>query len=589
MNGHIEKDTGSYSIPQEAQKIFLEGVINNALVSKNLPPEAAELARNVKFEGSALPSVPINWRFAESISSLKALEATMVNVLLKRKYNVQPQKVTIDTNHAQLFFMSLLITTLDGEPFGVGRPSTPHLAALADQYFPSWDKHGLASSAHRASATNIYRCADGRFFHLHGSMDPAPTLRSLGLPLDAAAPSEEASYRPFVDAIARIDSAALQRMASDEARQAGTICWTADEYAASEHGRANAHVGLYEVDAFAYAAQMPGWWPEYDGPAGLKTGPRRPLAGLKVVDLTRVVAAPAVTRGLAELGASVMRVTSPHLTDHSQCHIDLNWGKWNCCLDFKDEADRKKCVELIKEADVVVTGYRPGVLDKYGFSYEGLFDICKERERGLIVVRENSYGWHGPWSYRSGWQQISDANCGVSMEFGRAMGNDEPVTPVFPNSDYCTGVCGVVGTLDALMRRAQDGGSYKVDVALNYYSQWLVNSVGTYPAAIWKDVWARHGSPVFRHYHNMPYTIPRFLNMLTQHSSNVLFKPEYFEERWSGYMGRTIRTPKPVATYEVADGVAEEEKVKLGFNVSTRTNGVDKPRWPEDLMTEIVA
>ncbi|GME42233.1 Acetyl-CoA:oxalate CoA-transferase [Neofusicoccum parvum] len=469
MNGHIEKNTGSYSIPQEAQKIFLEGVINNALVSKNLPPEAAELARNVKFEGSALPSVPINWRFAESISSLKALEATMVNVLLKRKYNVQPQKVTIDTDHAQLFFMSLLITTLDGEPFGVGRPSTPHLAALADQYFPSWDKHGLASSAHRASATNIYRCADGRFFHLHGSMDPAPTLRSLGLPLDAAAASEEASYRPFVDAIARIDSAALQRMASDEARQAGTICWTADEYAASEHGRANAHVGLYEVDAFA------------------------------------------------------------------QCHIDLNWGKWNCCLDFKDEADRRKCVELIKEADVVVTGYRPGVLDKYGFSYEGLFDICKERERGLIVVRENSYGWHGPWSYRSGWQQISDA------------------------------------------------------VALNYYSQWLVNSVGTYPAAIWKDVWARNGSPVFRHYHNMPYTIPRFLNMLTQHSSNVLFKPEYFEERWSGYMGRTIRTPKPVATYEVADGVTEEEKVKLGFNVSTRTNGVDKPRWPEDLMTEIVA
>ncbi|GME23826.1 Acetyl-CoA:oxalate CoA-transferase [Neofusicoccum parvum] len=523
MNGHIEKNTGSYSIPQEAQKIFLEGVINNALVSKNLPPEAAELARNVKFEGSALPSVPINWRFAESISSLKALEATMVNVLLKRKYNVQPQKVTIDTDHAQLFFMSLLITTLDGEPFGVGRPSTPHLAALADQYFPSWDRHGLASSAHRASATNIYRCADGRFFHLHGSMDPAPTLRSLGLPLDAAAASEEASYRPFVDAIARIDSEALQRMASDEARQAGTICWTADEYAASEHGRANAHVGLYEVDAFA------------------------------------------------------------------QCHIDLNWGKWNCCLDFKDEADRKKCVELIKEADVVVTGYRPGVLDKYGFSYEGLFDICKERERGLIVVRENSYGWHGPWSYRSGWQQISDANCGVSMEFGRAMGNDEPVTPVFPNSDYCTGVCGVVGTLDALMRRAQDGGSYKVDVALNYYSQWLVNSVGTYPAAIWKDVWARNGSPVFRHYHNMPYTIPRFLNMLTQHSSNVLFKPEYFEERWSGYMGRTIRTPKPVAKYEVADGVAEEEKVKLGFNVSTRTNGVDKPRWPEDLMTEIVA
>lgn len=49
------------------------------------------------------------------------------------------------------------------------------------------------------------------------------------------------------------------------------------------------------------------------------------------------------------------------------------------------------------------------------------------------------------------------------------MGNDEPVTPVFPNSDYCTGICGIIGTLDALMRRAQDGGSYKVDVGISLY------------------------------------------------------------------------------------------------------------------------
>ena len=57
-------------------------------------------------------------------------------------------------------------------------------------------------------------------------------------------------------------------------------------------------------------------------------------------------------------------------------------------------------------------------------------------------------------------------NCGVSMEFGRAMGNDEPVTPVFPNSDYCTGVAGVCAILTALMRRAEDGGSFKIDVSI---------------------------------------------------------------------------------------------------------------------------
>ena len=65
------------------------------------------------------------------------------------------------------------------------------------------------------------------------------------------------------------------------------------------------------------------------------------------------------------------------------------------------------------------------------------------------------------------------------------MGNDEAVTPVFPNSDYCTGVAGVSGILTALLQRADQGGSYIVDVALNYYSQWLVNSCGVYPDTVW--------------------------------------------------------------------------------------------------------
>jgi crotonobetainyl-CoA:carnitine CoA-transferase CaiB-like acyl-CoA transferase len=105
------------------------------------------------------------------------------------------------------------------------------------------------------------------------------------------------------------------------------------------------------------------------------------------------------------------------------------------------------------------------VLDKYGFSPEGIVQLVKNRERGIVVVRENCYGWHGPWAHRSGWQQISDACCGVSLAFGRAMGNDEPVTPVFPNSDFCTGVSGVVGVLNALLRRAEEGGSWRVDVS----------------------------------------------------------------------------------------------------------------------------
>lgn len=121
-----------------------------------------------------------------------------------------------------------------------------------------------------------------------------------------------------------------------------------------------------------------------------------------------------------------------------------------------------------------------------------------------------------------------------------------------------------------------------IQIALNYYSQWLVNSVGTYPPHIWDDLWSRNGREVFRHYHNIGSTLPRYLRMMKTHSADVLFKPEFFEVRHSGAIGKDVRCIKPVIGWP-------QGKVKLGFNVGTRGNGVDEPRWPEDLGTEVVA
>lgn len=474
--------------------------------------------------------------------------------------------------------MSILLNTInpEGDNITFGSATTAAGRAAWHKYFKNADLHNMNSSQYRSAVTNIYKTKDGRFFHIHGSMNPEPTQKSLGLPGDMESNSPEESWGPYAEKIGQIDAEEMQKLASDVYKQAGTICWTKEEYKISEHGKANAHVGLYEIHSVENKKQKPSWWPETP-----ETSAKRPLAGLKVVDLTRVIAAPAVTRGLAELGASVMRITAKHITDMSGLHCDLSWGKWNAHLDLREERDREKLRELVRDADVVVQGYRPGVLDKYGFSLDGLLELTKDRERGLIVVRENCYGWQGPWSYRSGWQQISDANTGVSMEFGRAMGNDEPVTPVFPNSDYCTGVSGVVAILNALLQRGADGGSYKVDIALNYYNQWLVNSVGTYPTDIWEDVWSRNGRQVFRHYHHMQYTLPRFIKMLKENSGAVLFNTNFFEKRYTGAVGTNIVCPKPIISFP--DGV-----VLLKYNVGTRSNGVDQPRWPEDLMTEIV-
>ncbi|KAE9582358.1 hypothetical protein CGMCC3_g1691 [Colletotrichum fructicola] len=566
-----------YSVPQEASRVFCQGILNNPLVGP-LSPELLALSKRIRFEGSDLPSVPVNWRFAESISALKAYEALLLMQLLSKKYGLSNTEVTINTDHATLFFMTPMIASVvqDGKriPFGPMSPETQKL-------FPNEDKHRAIDGLHRTLATNIYKARDGRYYHIHGSMNPEPTLTALGLPLEGEPDDTyESVVRRFQDVISELDSSDLDQLRNEQHRQAGTIAYTADEYSATEQGQQCAKVGLYELSKDTESGQPASWWPEKI-PLSPDSTTIRPLAGLKVVDLTRVIAGPAISRSLAEMGASVMRVTSPDITDLSALHQDLNWGKWNCHLDLKKPGDKDKLRELIRDADVVVDGYRPGVMQRHSFGRQAIYDLVKDRPRGIIHVRENCYGWHGPWSHRSGWQQISDACCGVSMGYGRAMGHNEAVTPVFPNSDYCTGVCGSAAVLDALVRRSEQGGSYGIDVALNYYSQWLVRSCGTYPEDVWAELWQRHGSPVFRHYHAMSYLLPSVMKLLREHDAATLFNPAFFEERHAKFVNTNFSQLKPIAQFATGG-------VHLGYQVGTRGNGVDCPRWPTSLSVEVV-
>lgn len=564
-----------YSVPSEAENIFYTEILYNPLVP-TLPTEIQKAGRLVNFSGNAKPSIPINWRFSESVSALKAFEASMLNVLRAKKYSVHFSKVSINTDHASLFIMSPFLTKVI-DTNGETKDFSPWGAEGGGYGFPSTDLHNMAT-LHRILATNIYRTKDGRYYHVHGSMNSDPTLAALGLPANGEEnDTYESVTERFQKVVEKIDSKDLDKMMNDTYKQAGTIAWTTEEFLESEHGRANAQVGLYGLQKVSGYSQPAAWWPEN---FSLPSSPKRALAGLKVVDLTRVIAAPTITRALAEMGASVMRITAPHITDLSAVHQDLNWGKWNASLNLKTEEGREMLRKLIREADVVVEGYRPGAMERNGFGRKAILELVRNRNRGIIHVRENCYGWFGPWAHRSGWQQISDACCGVSMRYGRAMGNDEAVTPVFPNSDYCTGVIGSAAVLHALIRRAEEGGSYGVDISLNYYSQWLVRSVGEYPEQVWRDVYERHDSPVFRHYHAMQYLLPEMLSLLAKHDSSTLFNPDFFERRRSEAAGYDFIQVKPVAQFA--------DEVKLGFNVGTRTNGVDKARWPEDLTTEII-
>lgn len=565
----------AYSVPEECRAL-LDREIKRKLSTK-FSAESHASIEHITFEGSANPSIPINWRLAESVATLKGLEAVLINIFIGRKYNEGPKDVHINTDHAQLFFMSSLMLEIDP---ALDAPVSPtpirDLTEKYAKYFPNGDLHNMASSLYRRAAYNIYKTQDDRWFHIHGSLDPNPSLEGVGLPKDMPdLTTLEDSWAPFIDRLSQKTAQEWDEILGERFKQAATICLSYDDYKNSPQGQINSGVNLYRVVKHPRSEQPRSWWP----PAGAD-GARRPLAGLKIVDLTRVIAGPAIGRGLAELGASVMRVTASHLPDFSGLQPDLNWGKWNCNLDLRQLQDREKLQKLILDADVIINGYRPDVLVKYGFGQDQVFDLVKNRDRGIIYVRENCFGWDGPLSHRSGWQPISDAHSGISMGYGRAMGNDEAVTPVFPNSDYCTGIAGTCGVLEALMERANDGGSFLVDTSLNYYNQWLAGTVGEYPADVWNELWTQNGKQVFRHYHSMNYTIPRYLDMIRR--QGTLLNPEFFEIRTSAALeGLTFRVPKPVLRFP-------QNTVKLGYNVGTRGNGVDEARWPDDLMTGVI-
>ncbi|TVY83511.1 hypothetical protein LSUE1_G006337 [Lachnellula suecica] len=161
-----------YSIPEEAQKVFQHGILSNPLISGNLPVGYEEHGKKIKFEGENAPSMPINWRFAESISAIKTLEATFVLALLEKKYNCQPHEIVFNTqvsafhDYAQLFVMSTLLWEID--PAGAkGTPLNAIIdaqrAKLLYNWFPSFDHHRLQGTYHRASCSNIYKTKDEDF------------------------------------------------------------------------------------------------------------------------------------------------------------------------------------------------------------------------------------------------------------------------------------------------------------------------------------------------------------------------------------------------------------------------------------------
>ncbi|KAL4747564.1 hypothetical protein BDW72DRAFT_196639 [Aspergillus terricola var. indicus] len=171
----------------------------------SLEESKSQSAGSLEREIFVLHGIPINWRFAESISALKGLEALWLNALIKAKYGHAPVEVDINTDHASLFFMSSILQDVVAQD---GNPANPSLSRM-QRAMSVFLFSPAESPVYRGAATNIYKTKDGRFYHVHGSMDAVPSLTALRLPLNADFASGAEASRLIQDRVLQSENRIL--------------------------------------------------------------------------------------------------------------------------------------------------------------------------------------------------------------------------------------------------------------------------------------------------------------------------------------------------------------------------------------------
>lgn len=267
--------------------------------------------------------------------------------------------------------------------------------------------------------------------------------------------------------ILRDKTATEVETAVNEAGGLAAALRTPDEWARSEEGRA--------------VAQEP--WIRWEGGGSTVPVPPGPgLFGTRVLDLTRVIAGPTGTRLLAQLGADVLRLDPPHRPEILEQYLDTGAGKRSAQADLADAGAHRQLEDLLRAADVVVTGYRPGALDRWGLGRAAL----RERHPHLVVAVLDAYGDRGPWAGRRGFDSIVQAATGIGHVYGRMVeGSWRPGALPVQALDHATGY-GVAGAVMALLlRRAREGaGSAHLSLARTAHLLLQAPPVGGSPAEL---------------------------------------------------------------------------------------------------------
>jgi crotonobetainyl-CoA:carnitine CoA-transferase CaiB-like acyl-CoA transferase len=353
-----------------------------------------------------------------------------------------------------------------GGSLGLAGLDRGHVAAAvrSERYFR---RRGRSSGVGFASLSRFWRTADGWIrTHANYPWHRAALLAALGTSgavdtaaADSAADAEDA----VVDALA---AAMAERRAEDveeavfAAGGVAGVVRSLDAWCVHPQGQALARNPLIghrlAGDAVARART---------------TDPELPASGVRVLDLTRVIAGPVCTRYLGALGADVLRLDPPRQLDLRGGEVaDTLLGKRSAMLDLSSKVGNAALHHLLDRADIVICGYRPSALDQFGLSEDAL----AERHPGIIVVAIDAWGHEGPWAARRGFDSIVQAPTGIAM--GESVSGDEPGALPCQLLDHGTGYLAAAAALDGLRRQAEQGGTHARRVSLARTAWWLTSS-----------------------------------------------------------------------------------------------------------------
>ncbi|MFV0297499.1 MAG: CoA transferase [Hyphomicrobiaceae bacterium] len=297
----------------------------------------------------------------------------------------------------------------------------------------------------------VYQTGDGRYVRVHANMPHhrAGTLAMLGA---------EGSRESVAAKLQDWTGEGLETAAAENGLVI-TMMRSPEEWRSHPAGRAVAGLPLLELIRIG------------DAPPRPRPEASRPMSGIRVLDLTRVIAGPVCGRTLAAHGADVLSVTGPGIPDSDVLIMDGGRGKLRTEIELREAAGREQLAALARQADVFVQGYRPGAIAAKGFSPEALAEMAP----GIVCVSLSAWGHEGPWANRRGFDSLVQNTNGLNHAEATAAGVEGPKELPCQALDHGTGMLMAMGAMRALRRQADEGGSWLVRVSLAQTGEWLWN------------------------------------------------------------------------------------------------------------------